>query len=1132
MKPLFLLLFLFLSFSNVFSITTEEYDCLLKLVTKLEVLSQFPQTLNENTDYDFCSTTNLTCGPQNGVTFMNLYQNESSTNIINYSDISCVEISVVEFGRWNVAPNFFNFSNRLQTASCYDCKITEINSKVNTDYLIINLNKPIYKPILLSNIINCINAEFHSSNGDPFNSVEIENDLLNSTLQVYNQFILGGVVRKIPDLSNVQFQIAQYYIGEPFDLNSLKNLSTHTFINRVSLLPTNSSFGPFPFPIDIERLNPTNRTDVLSHKYFASDLAFQKPDDYLDLNSSKSGSEQIYLGKVGPDFNIDGNLPFKSFNSDLKVLYFLNGNLSNVPNFENASDLFVLASLTNNSIGGNLKKPWIKKYLRNLDLSNNKITGTIDDSYCSTLIKVTNNSMSGNLPNCYACNLKINRFRESFIGNNFTNIDSLNETCKIIPNMKTTEIKVEIPGGILNITKLLIFGQNIGYSVMDYFYSGTFELDPSIPLTTEIQNSLISSYFYTKTRAIYKMTYQSNGEIFYLTPDPYPPTPINVTTNNGLITIQGIYFSYNISVISITMNNGKQICNVVGDPTFFTIKCQLSELPNPSKNVSTLLIVDELQTLFYLDLDDTIVNNYNKCLDYCNVDNGICDYSNGICNCNYGWIGDSCSIPFFECLNNCSNVGICNTTNGECDCNIGRVLNDCSGYECLDPTCGSGSGSGNNKHGQCNYLKGICNCNLNWFGENCTIPNHYVSSVEPSTTLGGLVKLFGWFGDLHDGLSIKIGKLDCDLILPIINDTINCKIGSGNGIQNITIFQNGITWIGINKYLYINNDIKPNCLNNCTNLNQGICISNGQCQCYSGWTGFDCSSPTNNGGGGDLPSTNSTINNNGSTSFENQKTSYQVWVTDLVEIDFNGNIISKYPLLNNWIVNNTEIKNGISQFTQLINETNCRVNMTIEELPKSKDINFAGIDLKFDKGSIKVSISIENYNYKNILNTLQLRMKSLVSTLSEEEEDDCNDQSTEINSNLENTNLLNYISISKDNKVLTGRFLNRVISDGRSTIITTSLISNDNSSIEIGLNLPHFLNQCLIDPDFSVLLSSQFKSCGKNNELKSYIIPVSVICGFIGISLIIGGSYLIYRKKFIEKDLKKKLKNIEMQKNK
>ncbi|KAM9987013.1 hypothetical protein ACTFIY_011456 [Dictyostelium cf. discoideum] len=1082
MKSLFLL-FLFLSFSNVFSITPEEYDCLLKLVTKLEVLSQFPQTLNGNTEHDFCSTTNLTCGTQNGITFMNLYQNESSTNIMNYSDISCVEISAVEFGRWNVAPNFFNFSNRLPSVFCYDCKITEINSKVNVDYLLIKLNKPIYKKILLSNIINCTNAEFQSSNGDPYNSVEIENDLPNSTLQLYNQFILGGIVRKIPDLSNVQFQIAQYYIGEPFDLNSLKILSTHTFINRVSMLPTNSSFGPFPFPIDIERLNPTNRTDVLPHKYFVSDLTFQKPDDYLDLNSSKFGPEQIYLGKVGPYFNINGNLPFKSFNPDLKILYFLNGNLSNVPNFENVSDLFVLASLTNNR--------------------------SIDDSYCSTLIRVTNNSMSGNLPNCYACNLKINRFRESFIGNNFTNIDSLNETCKIIPNMKTTEIKIEITGGIVNITKLLIFGQNIGYSVMDYSYSETFEIDPSIPLVTEIQNSVIVSYFYTKTRTIYKMTYQSNGEIFYLTPDPYPPTPINVTTNNGLITIQGIYFSYNISVISITMNNGKQICNVIDDPTFYTIKCQLSELPNPSKNVSTLLKVDELQTLFYIDLDDTIVNNYNKCLDYCNNDNGICDYSKGICNCNYGWIGDSCSIPFFECLNNCSNVGICNTTIGECDCNSGRVLNDCSGYECLDPTCGSSGNNNNNKHGQCNYLKGTCNCNLNWFGESCTIPNHYVSSVEPSSTLGGLVKLFGWFGDLHDGLSIKIGKLDCDLILPITNDTINCKIGSGNGIQNITIFQN----------LYY--------------MDWCICISNGQCQCLSGWTGFDCSSPTNNGGGGgDLPSTNLTINNNGSTTFENQKTSHQVLVTDLIEIDFNGNIISQYPLLNNWIVNNTEIKNGISQFTQLINETNCRVNMTIEELLKSKDINFAGIDLKFDKGSIKVSISIENYNYKNILNTLQLRMKSVVTTLIKEDEEDCNDQSTEINSNLENTNLLNYISISKDNKVLTGRFLNRVMSDGRSTIITTSLISNDNSSIEIGLNLPHCSNQCLIDPDFSVLLSSQFKSCNKNNKLKSYIIPVSVICGFIGISLILGGSYLIYRKKFIEKDLKKKLKNFKMQKKK
>ncbi|KAN0043467.1 hypothetical protein ACTA71_011126 [Dictyostelium dimigraforme] len=1079
-----------------------------KIYLAVFVISLFPPTLNGNTEIDFCSfTNNFGCSdPKGGVNWMDLTQNESSTNLMNYSDVSCISyFTYAGFNRWNVAPNFFNFSNYITLATCPECKITAINSKINTETITLLLNEPINEKILFSSFVNCHTVTISSSNNDARNSIEIENDLPTSTTQIPNLYF-EAIVRKIPSFTNTVFPSVSYIIGEPFDLNSLKNLSTHNQITQVHIKSINSSFPPFPFPIDVERMSPPN-ISFSSHGYFSSSLILKKPNDYIDLKDSKFGSYHMLLENVGPYFNIDGNLPFKSFYPNLLYFYFKDGNLSTVPNFDNFNGSLVSVTLKNNNIGGNLKSPWTNQRIKDLDLSNNNITGSIDDSYCSVALRVVNNSMSGNLPNCYACNLQIPYFRDNFIGNNFSNFNS-NETCKIIPNMKLFYTSIESGGIIYSIKNLLFFGQNLGYNINNRGYFETFSIYPGANLITNIQNSEISVVSYRYDRTIHTITYFLQNQIFYVTPDPYQPTPINVTSSNGLITIQGIYFSYNISVISITMNNGSQICNVVGEPTFHTIQY----------------------------LDDTIVNYYNTCLDYCNVDNGVCNYSTGKCTCNYGWIGVNCSVPYFECPNQCSNAGVCNTTIGECICNVDRVFNDCSGYQCLDPSCGGGGEF--NKHGQCNYLDGTCNCNSNWKGENCTIPIHYVSSVDPSTTLGGQVSLFGWFGDIHTELSITIGKLDCTPILPIYNNTIICMVGPGKGIQNITVVQNGLTWIGINKYLYINKDEKPNCLNNCTNLNQGICGSNGQCKCFTDWTGFDCSSPTNNGnnnnnnnnnnGGGDLPPTNSTINNNGSTTIDNQKTSYQILVTNLLEIDFNGNIVSQYTLQNNWLVNNTEIENGIVHFTQSINETNCRVNMTIEELSESKEINFAGTDLQFEKGSIKVSISIENYNYKNILNTLQLRMKSSVTTLTKEK--DCNDQSTEISSILENTDTLNYISISKDNKVLTGRFLNRVISDGRSTIITTSLVSNDNSSIEIGLNLPHCVNQCLIDPDFSVLLSPQFKTCDKNDSRKSYIIPVSVVCGFIGLSIIIGVSYLIYRRKF-ENAIKKRL-SIKMKQNK
>ncbi|KAK5576199.1 hypothetical protein RB653_007340 [Dictyostelium firmibasis] len=1090
MKPLFILFFLILFKSIVNSYTPEENDCLVNLLTKLEVLSQFPPTLNGNTSIDFCSFKNFSCAYSLG---------------------------------------------GVREITCTDCKISAIRTKVNVRYFTLNLIEPINEKILFSYLTGCSQVEIHPSNNNPNNSVEIENDFPPSMDLSFPILNIGAIVRSIPSFINISIPIIFYTIGQPFNYNSLKNFSTHSNIPQVGILSENNTIPLFPFPVDVQKMIKPNNL-LYPNGYFSSTILFEKPIDYYDLgNSTEFGPVYVALCGVGPYFNIDGNFPFKSFHPSVKSFYFQDGNISTVPNFDNVNDALQLVSLTKNKIGGTLKKSWNNKYLRNFELSNNNITGTIDDSYCSTMLIVANNSMSGILPKCYSCNLGIERFRNSFIGNNFSNINSLNETCKTIPNMKSFKVEVELSGVNYTITKLLIFGQNLGYSVMEAGYSETFELNPGLSLITEIQNSAISSYFYNNARTIYSLTYLLRNQTFYLCPDPYQPTPINATSNNGLITIQGIYFSYNVSVISITMNSGKQICNVVGDPTFYTIQCSLSAYPTPSNNVSTILRVDELETLFYIDLDDTIVNYYNTCIDYCNIDNGVCNYSTGKCTCNYGWTGDNCSIVYFECPNNCSNAGICNTTNGECTCNDGRVFNNCSGYQCLDPSCGSGD----IKHGQCNYIDGTCECNLYWLGENCTLTNHYVSSVEPSTTLGGLVTLFGSFGNVHKGLSIKIGKLECNPILSNTSDTIKCIIGAGKGVQNITVIQNDVTWIGINQYLYTNNKTKPNCFNNCTNPSQGICGSNGQCQCFSEWTGFDCSSPNNNnnnggssGGGGDLPSTNSTINDNGSTNIDNQKTSYQILVTSLSEIDFNGNIVSTHPLENNWIANNTQIINGVAHFTQLVNETNCRVNMTIEELSQTKDISFAGIDLQFEKGTIKVSISIENYDYKNILNTLQLRMKSSVTTLSQES--DCNDESTEISSNLENTDTLNYISISKDKKVLTGRFLNRVVSDGRSTMISNSLISNDNSSIEIGLNLPHCVNQCLIDPDFSVLIAPQFKSCGKNDSRKSYIIPVSVVCGFIGISLIVAGSYLIYRKRFIENDLNKKLKlnNVVMKKTK
>ncbi|KAM9978625.1 hypothetical protein ACTFIY_012373 [Dictyostelium cf. discoideum] len=66
------------------------------------------------------------------------------------------------------------------------------------------------------------------------------------------------------------------------------------------------------------------------------------------------------------------------------------------------------------------------------------------------------------------------------------------------------------------------------------------------------------------------------------------------------------------------------------------------------------------------------------------------------------------------------------------------------------------------------------------------------------------------------------------------------------------------------------------------------------------------------------------------------------------------------------------------------------------------------------------------------------------------------------------------------------------------------------------MNLPHFIRSCKIDPDFSVLLSTNFKSsCPSDNDgdKKSWLIPVAVTVPVVACSVLAGLSISPFLKK-------------------
>ncbi|KAM9998592.1 hypothetical protein ACTFIY_008247 [Dictyostelium cf. discoideum] len=518
----------------------------------------------------------------------------------------------------------------------------------------------------------------------------------------------------------------------------------------------------------------------------------------------------------------------------------------------------------------------------------------------------------------------------------------------------------------------------------------------------------------------------------------------------------------------------------------------------------------------------------------CNGGSNSCDDQTGTCSCDSSHQGNDCSLPLIQCptfnsltCNGGSNQ--CNNQTGTCSCDSSHQGGDCSSpfIECLNNCSGNGI---------CDTYKGKCQCTPGKFiGEDCSIIYHYVTSVKPSTTKGGLASFYGVFGKVHDSLTIKIGGLDCKIgIDQVSDDQIDCIAPAGTGIKSINVTQNGVTYFKNNFYKYQSIETVLQCPKDCSGANNGICnTTTGQCTCINGYGSHDCSEQSNNNnnnsnGGSDSDSElppSVIVVDPGKTNITNGETNFLIYIKSVSEIDYEGNILKTFNLNNVWEkVNSTDSNTYI--YKQKLENTDCIVESKIEEITdkNGKLFSFADVDFKVESGSVKFSISVSNYTYVSNLNNLQIELVSETSQLVQDD-DNCNEVDTSLDtSNFNSESNLNYIKISKNNKVLSGRFINKVVSDGKVTFLDSIATKSTSDSILITLNLPHCTSQCLIDPDFSVLLSSDFKSkCGEKDDKKSYVIPVAVVASVAGVASIGATSFIIYKKKFIENPLKKKL---------
>ncbi|EGC29638.1 hypothetical protein DICPUDRAFT_42576 [Dictyostelium purpureum] len=450
-------------------------------------------------------------------------------------------------------------------------------------------------------------------------------------------------------------------------------------------------------------------------------------------------------------------------------------------------------------------------------------------------------------------------------------------------------------------------------------------------------------------------------------------------------------------------------------------------------------------------------------------------------------------------------------------------------YSCGD--CGNG---------YCNTVNATCICNEDWVTiegyPTCMVPNHYISSTSqvPSKT-GGEITLYGWFGTLHDHITVTVGNSVCDII-SYDNTTIVCTAKPGSGSQKITVTQNKLEFHG-KFYPFIGELLCPN---NCTSPEHGTCIF-GQCSCKKNYVGLDC--------GGDT-SLNSTIES-GSINFSSQASNFLISIDSINEVDIMDRVVDVWNLTNKWVpLVDSELSNKYtSVYSQSRQNSNATITLIIEQVPNSKDFSFAGVNFTINSGGTKFSIDIKEWTYKSNLNTLQLQ----ISTTTEfKNKDPCisHDESTHSSSsNDQMLDSVNYLKVIKDSKTLYGRFLDRMLSDGRETTIETKIKSNSTSNIILTINLPH-CKECILDPgmyykemifffffqilivffflDFSVLIDPNYINNNKNtcSNKKNWVIIVAVVVPVVVVSIVLVVVVVLYKKNTI--NIRIGLRNVSM----
>ncbi|EFA85396.1 hypothetical protein PPL_02399 [Heterostelium album PN500] len=171
------------------------------------------------------------------------------------------------------------------------------------------------------------------------------------------------------------------------------------------------------------------------------------------------------------------------------------------------------------------------------------------------------------------------------------------------------------------------------------------------------------------------------------------------------------------------------------------------------------------------------------------------------------------------------------------------------------------------------------------------------------------------------------------------------------------------------------------------------------------------------------------------------KIKFKFDIASIQEIDSDSSIVNEV-FTSKW--NSTTITiDTLTTYNYYItvNSTSTSINATIEQSTKDRVVEFGGYPTTYAAGSLKLTIKINNWSYKDKLNHLRVIMTTTI----ENTKDDCDSDTI---ADGQDINDINYLKVMMNDKTFYGRFLPySVVDNGRVVKVNNQLINTTVSTV-------------------------------------------------------------------------------------